>query len=84
MQIIGYTYEADFHCPPHTTKRFPLIEEPPGDVGYRDREGNFIHPVFDTDEWDSIPTCPECLSDFLRGKIEAIPEVNANVIQWID
>ncbi len=84
MTIIGYTYEADFHCPTHTIQRFPRMEKPPGAVSYRDREGNFVHPVFDIDEWDSIPTCPECLSDFLRGKIETMPEINANVLHRIE
>lgn len=61
MKIIGYTYEADAHCPACTKERFvfrsltvcqsPLDEH---DIPYKsiDREGNLIHPMFSTDEYE--------------------------------
>ena len=42
---IAYTYEADYHCPDCTTKRFG--EECEG----TDNEGNSVGAVFSWDEW---------------------------------
>lgn len=63
MKIIGYTYEADVHCPACTHKRFNALDNgSPGCIQTWhedehgvplesvDIEGNTIHPVFDIDE----------------------------------
>lgn len=64
MRVVGYTYDADIHCPDCTTKYikensdsdFPDVEAVLiGDVDFEDSEGNPIHPIFDTSETD----CPE-------------------------
>jgi hypothetical protein len=52
MQVIGYTYEADYHCIECATKAFGYKLTHPERVGKAiDSEGNEVHPVFDTDEW---------------------------------
>jgi hypothetical protein len=68
-QIIGYTYEADLHCPDCTNRRFqgaehgqPTNPQVPVDPdGYAlDREGNQVRPVF---AWDSdcrLDHCGDC------------------------
>lgn len=52
--VIAYAYEADIHCADCAAKRFP--------TGHgTDREGNEIHPVFDTDEQDASGVyCGDC------------------------
>jgi len=49
MQVIGYTYEADYHCISCAEERFGVDQY--GAVEGVDNEGNSTHPVFDTDEW---------------------------------
>lgn len=56
MRIIGYTYEADVHCPFCTRQRF--AQEGDLDAAL-DREGNPIHPVYDIDEND-FTHCGTC------------------------
>jgi hypothetical protein len=52
MQVIGYTYEADYHCIECATKAFGFKLTNPERVGHAiDSEGNEVVPVFDTDEW---------------------------------
>lgn len=70
--IIGYTYEADYHCAEHTERRFPGATDwrregyDPAD--YTDSEGNEVHTVFGGDEWwepsegCQVLSCSECLS----------------------
>ena len=75
MKIIGYTYEADVHCPACTYKRFgrhilpqwqqderPDLCDSHGIViNAYDREGNTINPVFDIDEAsESLTHCGDC------------------------
>tara|TARA_R100000808_G_scaffold42_2_gene244 strand:+ start:2510 stop:2971 length:462 start_codon:yes stop_codon:yes gene_type:complete len=58
MNIIGYTYEADYHCIDCTEKEFGK-----DDLGYAftvDNEDNPIHPVFSTDEIQEYSACAEC------------------------
>ena len=72
MRIIGYTYEADVHCPACTLKAtehpFAWLHHP---VPLRDvhgvlqdavdREGNPIHPLHDIDEAASeLAHCGTC------------------------
>ena len=58
MTIIAYTYEADVHCIACTLKRCGGW---PGNIlgkdstfPYLDREGNLVHPLFSTDEWQEL------------------------------
>ena len=58
MKIIGYTYEADYHCIDCTEKEFGK-----DDLGYAftvDSEDNIIQPVFSTDEIQEYSACAEC------------------------
>ncbi len=58
MRVIGYTYEADYHCVDCTENRFGQ-----DDLGYAftvDNEDNSIHPVFSTDEIQEYSACAEC------------------------
>lgn len=64
MRVIGYTYEADCHCVQcaktrHQARGFTIntngpegadLDEHDIPYGATDREGNFIHPIFPTDE----------------------------------
>ena len=55
MRIIGYTYEADYHCTDCTEKRFGK-----DDLDYAftvDNEDNPVHPVFSTDEIKEHSAC---------------------------
>jgi hypothetical protein len=71
MNIIAYTFEADYHCIPCTVKRFAYFHT--GDVRFSnandksvrvdrygiytdqvDSEGNLVHPLFSTDEWQEF------------------------------
>jgi len=68
-KIIAYTYEADVHCPACTRARFKdqkldgLSNDDFDQHWLRqdlvDREGNPVHPVFDTDETD-FTHCADC------------------------
>jgi hypothetical protein len=66
MEIIAYTYEADYHCIDCTRKRFS--DTPTSRIKWTyevdengiwndsqfptlDTEGNLVHPLFSTDEW---------------------------------
>lgn len=52
MKLIGYTYDADYHCVACTTRQFGAKLDHPQLVGKAlDSEGNEVHPLFDTDEW---------------------------------
>lgn len=48
--VIGYAYEAAFHCEDCTRDRFPEADDEFSNV--TDSEGNDIHPVFAGDEHD--------------------------------
>ena len=67
--ILAYTYEADYHCIDCTRKRFfYLYVEPNRSIvttnsetdengilyTQDDNEGNRVHPVFSTDEWQEL------------------------------
>lgn len=52
-EIIGYTYDADIHCPECANAAGMDIE------GATDSEGNESHPVFACDELDGL-TCCDC------------------------
>lgn len=64
MDIIAYTYEADYHCIDCTNKRFAyyhtgIVRDEHVDwwgiyEDQKDSEGNFVHPVFVTDEWQEF------------------------------
>lgn len=59
MNILGYTYEAACHCENCAENRFgqKLFDDldPP-----TDKEGNEVHPIFETDEFDTEQYCDEC------------------------
>jgi hypothetical protein len=66
MRVIAYTYEADHHCLDCTVERFQYdkqdwtdwnftaIDENGIYIGQKDKEGNSVHPVFSTDEWQEF------------------------------
>ena len=69
MNIKAYKYEADYHCIECTVKRFAWwhkdnslgrINEPVHADWWgiyedqEDSEGNLVHPVFSTDEWQEL------------------------------
>jgi len=59
MRIVGYTYEADFHCVSCTLLRFPPDED--GNRYGEDIEGNPINPVWSFDDLDGDEVCGDCL-----------------------
>lgn len=71
MKIIGYTYDADIHCPDcatHAAAVGIMQRVPPLNMGVDehglaldlvDRDGNPVRPVFDTDE-ASDTHCGDC------------------------
>lgn len=79
MKVIGYAYDADYHCP-HCAqrdaacgilKRYPPLKMGTDGNGLAldliDREGNPVHPVFSTDEaigGEDHPVCGECGEPF--------------------
>ena len=63
MKIIGFAFDAALHCASCTALIFPDIDTLHDDA--HDREGNVVHPIFDTDEYldgdvPSIPYCDNC------------------------
>ena len=50
MRAIAYTYEADIHCIDCTNKRYESNGFN-GKYNALDNEGNLVHPLFSTDEW---------------------------------
>lgn len=71
MKIIGYSYCADVHCPDCAArdaavgilKRVPLLQMGTDEHGLAydlvDREGNPVHPMFTTDEYE-FEVCGDC------------------------
>lgn len=55
FEVIGYTYEADVHCPDCARKRFTDPDHA------EDREGNPVHPLFlgDVEEPEYCGDCGE-------------------------
>ncbi len=57
--IVGWTYEADMHCPDCAYERFGKAldddENPP-----EDSEGNEVHPVFVSDCAEETEHCGDC------------------------
>lgn len=78
MRIIGYTYEADFHCPEcafNEAVTGSLKRQPPLYVGSDecgmamdlvDREGNKVRPVYDIDEAVNAAYCGDCFVRLMR------------------
>lgn len=67
--IIGWAYEAAFHCNECAEKRFPVIRvnESGRVLGGVDNEGNEIVPVFaDSGCWGE--TCDDC-QEYLTDKV---------------
>ena len=71
MNILCYTYEANYHCIECTQKRFSnngKVYGTENDIAQLkpctdrngiwfetiDIDGNFVHPVFTTDEWQEL------------------------------
>ena len=66
--VVGYTYDADTWCVDCTVWRFPADGDGDADengvsLSAKDGEGNAVHPMFDSDEWDSTPACGACWSE---------------------
>lgn len=58
---IGYTYEADYHCPDCTEKRFGGWKGSNRWIEGVDNEGNEIHPVYSWDEGNEAGDyCGDC------------------------
>ena len=53
MRIIAYTYEADHHCIDCTVERFESNGFN-GEYNVEDNEGNLIHSLYSTDEWQEF------------------------------
>jgi len=72
--IIAYTYDADYHCIHCTIKQFRQNAEWSIDVdehGIRqeieDSEGNYVTPLFASDEWINFEMLiEEYCSDYLK------------------
>ena len=66
VELVAYTYEADYHCLDCTFARFTdgdYLEWLTGEQvveQWIDNEGNPVHPVFDTDEYDTPLVCGTC------------------------
>lgn len=75
MRIIGYTYEADVHCPACSKRRFGAFKGivysrqlnagncDVNGISYsaRDSEGNPIHPVFGiSEDAQHLTHCGDC------------------------
>lgn len=71
MRIIGYTYEADMHCPDCTARAWAAGRLKSGLPGAKldehtlpmdmiDREGNTVRPIFITDELAAAEHCGDC------------------------
>lgn len=58
-EVIGYAYDADLHCPECALKRFTQAQLD-GDDRATDSENNPIHPIFLSDEFESMPYCGDC------------------------
>ena len=56
FEIIGYTYDADIHCPCCARERFDDLDSELEE----DSEGNPIHPVFAGDESEGPEVCGTC------------------------
>lgn len=57
-EIKFWTFDADTYCPGCTNARFGG-EALQNDTA-RDSEGNPVHPVFTTDEWEGEIVCADC------------------------
>ena len=74
MNLIAYTYEADYHCIDCAVKRYGkhrsicihYVQGKPctncrdsNGILYeqKDSEGNLVHPLFSTDEWQDMNSC---------------------------
>ena len=96
MKIIAYTYEADVHCPACTrkaAKNMVVDHAHPHGVGFSaldsfgieydtvDREGNLIHPVFDTDE-HGFTHCGDCHSEIPAREASTKDKPSAYQAYW--
>jgi hypothetical protein len=61
MRIIGYTYDADIHCPACTHEVFLGLE----DHGAIDSEDNEVQPILDTAEDVYLDHCGDCQEPLL-------------------
>lgn len=86
-KVIGYTYTSACHCPACTYKLFApsadqsvpaagLMDEHGIPSNAKDREGNPIHPIFDTDETPQLEFCADC------GEIIGAAVMDAAAARW--
>lgn len=59
-EVIGYTYEADYHCVDCAEKRFGPGVDNLGKEPKYDNEGNMVHPIFASDEFEETESCGDC------------------------
>lgn len=59
--IVGYTADADTYCVDCARERYPAEI---------DSEGNDVHPIFASDEWDRAVHCADCGEEIVEGPEE--------------
>jgi len=57
--VVGWSYDADFHCPDCARARFGDATDDEDDPP-EDSEGNEIHPLFAGDEGAAGEHCGDC------------------------
>jgi hypothetical protein len=68
-KIIGYFWDADFHCAPHTEEKYTTVET----ENCVDGEGNPIYATFESDEvwyWLKKATGASCPEDVCGDCVE--------------
>lgn len=75
---IAYTFEADYHCPACSARRFGVDEDGFTPEDARDSEGNPIGAVAPWDEWHEpsepgvqVLSCTDCGRELDRIEIAA-------------
>lgn len=82
--LIGYTYEADIHCPACARKAFPILGTP--DITVIDREGNEIAAMYDWEDEGLYPieSCGTCGSTIYDdGTTKRCDQCAPNTVQGI-
>jgi hypothetical protein len=59
MEVLAFTYEADYHCTDCACKKFGN-KVMHSSENLEDDEGNAPHPIFSTDEYDETAVCGTC------------------------
>ena len=64
--VLGYTYDADVHCPDCAVFRFGIDALDDSEPTVFDSEGNPIHPMF-ADQTDKDVCCSDCHTPLWEG-----------------